>query len=59
MFTANWKIIYTPPVYKDNNFLGQQLHFFAKLDNNFLDNTYFFGKKMDNTKLFRKKMDNT
>ena len=40
-----------PPVYKDNNFLGQQLHFFCQTGQQLLDNTYFLGKKLDNTKI--------
>ena len=32
------------PVYKDNSFLGQQLHFFAKLDNNFWITAMLMGK---------------
>jgi len=50
--TKNIKKIYTPPpVYKDNNFLGQQLHFFCQTGQQLLDNTYFLGKKLDNTKI--------
>jgi len=43
-----------PPVYKDNNFLGQQLHFFAKLDNNFWTPIVFWKKNRTTPKFFEK-----